>query len=125
MLPTLTYHIILMKSHTCSFCRFCKTSLLMRSTKRCMSLWIWATQQYQFYGPMTVMRKVQLRRELRKERNRLPFAVRQGHDQAILQSLVDWARLTSAHRVMAFLSFGTEINTWSIVDYLLEGGKQV
>ncbi len=60
------------------------------------------------------MNKELLRRQLKKERGQVPKGQRQMWDQAIFAHLALLSAYQDARNVMVYLSFGWEIDTWSI-----------
>ncbi|NMB02314.1 MAG: 5-formyltetrahydrofolate cyclo-ligase [Firmicutes bacterium] len=71
------------------------------------------------------MTKEFLRRELKRERAKVPKEDRQRWDERIAQALYLMPAYEKAQRVMIYLSFGWEINTWPIVGDLQSKGKEV
>lgn len=71
------------------------------------------------------MAKEQLRRELKRERARVLKEDRQAWDRAIAENLYKVPAYSEAKRVMIYLSFGWEVNTWPIVEDLQAKGKEV
>lgn len=71
------------------------------------------------------MSKENLRRQLKQERGRVEKMVRQTWDQAIAEHLQNWSCYHEAQKVMIYLSFGWEIQTWGIVQDLQSHGKEI
>lgn len=71
------------------------------------------------------MTKEQLRKMLKKERSQVPKAQREIWNQAIRGHLFGLPIYTDAQKVMVYLSFGWEIDTWAIVENLQRQGKEV
>lgn len=71
------------------------------------------------------MTKELLRRQLKKERGQVPRLQRQMWDQAIFENLKQLPVYQDAQNVMIYLSFGWEINTWSIANDLQDRGRAV
>lgn len=71
------------------------------------------------------MAKDELRRMLKRERVQVPKEHRQMWDRVIAQCLSSLPRYEQAQRVMIYLSFGWEIDTWAIVENLQTQGKEV
>lgn len=71
------------------------------------------------------MDKRVLRNELKSERSELSQNQRQQWDEQILRHLSAWEPYHKAIRVMTYLSFGWEINTWPLVEQMWAGGKEV
>nr|NLJ03678.1 5-formyltetrahydrofolate cyclo-ligase [Bacillota bacterium] len=71
------------------------------------------------------MSKNELRRELKRERGRVPKDLREQWNQAIFQHLSQHQVYAEAHNVMTYLSFGWEIDTWQIAEHSLSLGKEV
>lgn len=72
---------------------------------------------------MTQVEKRYLREELQALREELPAEKRQAWDTAITQRLLCLSEFLEASSVMTFLSFGTEINTWPILEAVWASGK--
>lgn len=71
------------------------------------------------------MHKEQLRQGLIQERNVLSSQKRDCLDRQILGKLQNWDMYQKAHKVMMYLSFGWEIDTWPILSDLENQGKQI
>jgi len=71
------------------------------------------------------MSKEQLRKELKRERGQVPKDLREKWNQAIGRHLFSLPIYQDATRVMTYLSFGWEIDTWAIVEDLQAKGKEV
>lgn len=71
------------------------------------------------------MPKKLLRKELKRERAQIAKEIRSSWDQAIFRNLLDWSIYQRAQRVMVYLSFGWEIDTWAIVQDLQERDKEI
>lgn len=71
------------------------------------------------------MSKELLRKELKRRRAQVAKENRQKWDQAIAQGLYSLPAYENAKKVMIYLSFGWEINTWPIVEDLQAKGKEV
>ncbi len=71
------------------------------------------------------MTKEELRKELKRERGKVPQENRLDWDRAIFEHITDLPAYKQAEKVMIYLSFGWEIDTWSIVNDLQAKGKQV
>lgn len=71
------------------------------------------------------MTKEVLRKSLKRERGQVPKAQREIWDQSIFEHLAHSSMYAQAQKVMVYLSFGWEINTWPIVDDLQKRGKEV
>ncbi len=67
--------------------------------------------------------KERLREELQAARAALEVEKRQAWDRAICQRLLQLPEYTAAATVMTFLSFGTEIDTWPILEAIWADGK--
>lgn len=72
-----------------------------------------------------IMSKSDLRRKLKKERGQVPKGKRELWNQAIFEHLVQHPVYTKANKLMTYLSFGWEIDTWSLVEHALGQGKEV
>ena len=71
------------------------------------------------------MTKEQLRKELKKKRGQVSKKQREVWNQAIRAHLFGLSAYTDARKVMVYLSFGWEIDTWAIVENLQKQGKEV
>jgi len=71
------------------------------------------------------MDKRELRRQLKKERAQVPKETRAAWNQEIRKALLQLPAYGEAHRVMVYLSFGWEVDTWGIVEDLEQRGKEI
>ena len=71
------------------------------------------------------MSKDVLRRDLKKQRGQVPKDQRASWDRAITEHFQKLPQLVEARNVMIYLSFGWEIATWPIVEWLQAEGKEV
>jgi len=69
--------------------------------------------------------KDELRRLLKQERRAVPSERRQAYDAAIWDNLAASPVYQDAQNCMTYLSFGWEIDTWSLVEHALGQGKEV
>ncbi len=72
-----------------------------------------------------VAAKALLRKQLRQERDLIPFAVRQSKSVSVARRLFDLPVLMGAKTVMGFISFASEVDTSLILERLLSHGKLV
>lgn len=71
------------------------------------------------------MTKQQMRAELKLARAQIPQVDRVRWDQDIAKNLQNWDVYNKAKKIMIYLSFGWEINTWPIVDELTARGVEI
>ena len=71
------------------------------------------------------MIKEELRSTLKKERAQVRIEQRRPWQQQIYKLFWNLPQYQSAKKVMCYLSFGTEINTWPLVEEMLQGGKSL
>lgn len=71
------------------------------------------------------LNKAELREILKKERSGLTIAERQEWDQKILNKFWQNPVYLKARKLMVYLAFGDEINTWPILDQAWADGKRV
>lgn len=63
-------------------------------------------------------KKSALRREILAQRNRLKPEEKEKMDRQILKRLLDWEPLWTGRPVFLYLSFGSEVNTWPLLEEL-------
>jgi 5-formyltetrahydrofolate cyclo-ligase len=66
-----------------------------------------------------------LRESVLARRDRLSAAARRAHSALVFDQLVTLPELTTAARVMCFVSFGSEVDTAPLVRWCLDQGKRV
>ncbi|MEZ5125181.1 MAG: 5-formyltetrahydrofolate cyclo-ligase [Thermoleophilia bacterium] len=69
--------------------------------------------------------KSRVRREMLARRSTMSPAVRAAQSRLICQRAADLPEIAAAHTVMGFASFGSEIDTSTLLDSLLACGKQL
>lgn len=69
--------------------------------------------------------KQRLRRELSLRCEALPAEAARRASEAMVQKALEMPEIRSARALLVCLSFGWEIDTWSLVDQLLASGKEV
>lgn len=74
---------------------------------------------------MKTMAKDKLREQLKLERAQLNPVDRQKWDAQILEHLKNWDVYLAKRRAFVYLSIGWEVDTWGIVDDLVERGCEV
>lgn len=70
-------------------------------------------------------RKVALRAELRRRLERVSPEEAQRAAAVVAERALELPELAGAASVLACLSFGTEIDTWALVDRLLDSGREI
>jgi len=76
-------------------------------------------------GPVLVDQKAEMRRLYRRHRHSLDRDYRHQASQAIVARLAAWEPVSAARRVMSYLSFNDEVETFPLVRRLLAEGKSV
>jgi len=76
-------------------------------------------------GPVLVDQKAEIRRLYRRHRHTLDRDYRRQASRAIVERLTAWAPVAHARRVMTYLSFNDEVETFPLVRRLLAEGKSV
>lgn len=71
------------------------------------------------------MDKKSLRKEMLRNRSKIPEDTREEYSKIIANSLFDTDHYKNAQTVMAFISFGSEINTRYIIEHAIKEGKIV
>lgn len=74
---------------------------------------------------VTAAQKKELRRRFRALRAATPLECREGWDRKIHEHLYTLSDYRSADTLLLFISYGDEIDTWSVLDDALKRGKRV
>ena len=76
-------------------------------------------------GPIPVDQKDEVRRQYRRHRRALDRDFRHEASSAIIERLMAWDVVGKAGRMMVYLSFGDEVETFALVRRLFAAGKSV
>jgi len=76
-------------------------------------------------GPVPVDQKDELRRLYRRHREALDPNYRHQASRAVVERLLGWESVSQAGRVMTYLSFNAEVETFPLVRRLFTAGKSV
>ena len=76
-------------------------------------------------GPVLVNQKTEIRNLYRRYRQSLNRDYRHSASQAIIERLLAWDAVAKARRVMTYLSFNAEVETFSLVRALFAQSKSV
>ncbi|HHU75013.1 MAG TPA: 5-formyltetrahydrofolate cyclo-ligase [Clostridiales bacterium] len=71
------------------------------------------------------MNKDDIRKNILKERSLLSESQRREFNQAIYQRLINSDLYQKSKIIFAFASFGSEVDTWTILDHAMHEGKRV
>lgn len=71
------------------------------------------------------MDKKSLRKEMLRNRSKIPYETRENYSKLICNSLSELEYYKNADIIMAFISFGSEINTKYIIEHSISLGKKV
>lgn len=71
------------------------------------------------------MDKKHLRKEMLKARTQIPKDIREKYSKEISNTLYETEYYKNANTIMAFISFGSEINTRYLIENAIEEGKTV
>lgn len=74
---------------------------------------------------MGSVQKAELREVLKKERSSLSATQREHWDEEILSKFWQLPEYVAGEKIMVYLSFGDEINTWPILDKAWQDGKRI
>ncbi|NLJ95995.1 MAG: 5-formyltetrahydrofolate cyclo-ligase [Clostridiales bacterium] len=71
------------------------------------------------------MTKSEIRNLMKRKRNKLPKDIRSQYDNRILSKILDLKEYRECELIFTYLSFGSEVDTRSIIDEALKSNKKV